>query len=202
MAADEPPMPRPRRRRFPIRAASTPLLLVLTLGLSLLWVRSYCACDVVALFTPGGHVQMAGAHRGTFIVVLTDLSFGDESGPGIEFGTTSPEALERDRERLSEAATYEKKGWGFGYARGAVGLRVLTSRYWAAHAPAWAVVTPLWIPLVIRLARPLRALRRRRRGLCPACGYDLRGTPGADRCPECGHAAANAPPVATAPAAV
>jgi hypothetical protein len=32
-----------------------------------------------------------------------------------------------------------------------------------------------------------RATRRHRRGLCPACGYDLRGTPAADRCPECGR---------------
>ena len=34
-------------------------------------------------------------------------------------------------------------------------------------------------------ASGLRERRRRSRGLCPDCGYDLRATPG--RCPECGH---------------
>ena len=55
--------------------------------------------------------------------------------------------------------------------------------------------TPYWFLVLLccpapslRLTARLRNRRRRGRGLCPACGYDLRGTP--DRCPECGRAVA------------
>ena len=54
-----------------------------------------------------------------------------------------------------------------------------------------SAVLPFWILGVLfaalpvaRAAKPLRAARRARRGLCRQCGYDLRESPG--RCPECG----------------
>ncbi|MCC6321349.1 MAG: hypothetical protein IT438_07935 [Phycisphaerales bacterium] len=37
-------------------------------------------------------------------------------------------------------------------------------------------------------ARALTRFRRRRRGQCPRCAYDLRATPPASPCPECGTA--------------
>ena len=51
---------------------------------------------------------------------------------------------------------------------------------------------PLWVPAAAFAILPLAQLRRRVRhrrrratGLCPECGYDLRGSPDR-RCPECG----------------
>jgi len=56
----------------------------------------------------------------------------------------------------------------------------------AAGAPMWALAVPLLLPLPILLLRAARRSRRRRRGMCIRCGYDLRASP--ERCPECGAA--------------
>jgi hypothetical protein len=74
---------------------------------------------------------------------------------------------------------------------------------------AWLLV-PHWVLFPALLATPGVWLFRRRAGTClgraacPACGYDLRGTPGSKTCPECGFTSPPAeppePPVPAGPA--
>ena len=60
------------------------------------------------------------------------------------------------------------------------------------HVPLWAIATVSGIPLFWWAVRWRRARVRRRKGLCPACGYDLRASHG--KCPECGQEIAAKPP--------
>ena len=60
------------------------------------------------------------------------------------------------------------------------------------HVPCWAVLPVTLIPAAwgaIILRRPWVRRRRKREGLCLACGYDLRAS--GERCPECGMATAS-----------
>jgi hypothetical protein len=71
-----------------------------------------------------------------------------------------------------------------------------------------AVFMPHWFPVVLlgligdwclRQGGYYRKSYRNSIGLCPRCGYDLRGNPAAGRCPECGTPAPvpATPPVAS-----
>jgi hypothetical protein len=52
------------------------------------------------------------------------------------------------------------------------------------HLACILIFLAMGIEFTRRLRAQLQLMRREARGLCPACGYDLRATP--DRCPECG----------------
>ena len=89
----------------------------------------------------------------------------------------------------TDEAHYEMKTprqWaGFGYGK------VIDRSLAPGFDMFYTIKLPLWIVAAVFLALPagrtvstLRQLRRRARGLCPCCGYDLRASEG--RCPECG----------------
>jgi hypothetical protein len=78
-------------------------------------------------------------------------------------------------ERYVYPQVFVQRGFaGFTYGRGTLGS-------WAG-VPVWFVTLVL---AGIGLSSWRLARRRRAPGLCRACGYDLRATPG--RCPECGR---------------
>ena len=88
----------------------------------------------------------------------------------------------------SLTSIYGWRFWGFGWASRTLPPNIEMIR--EVHV----AMIPLWLPAVTFAVAPGRwvcAIRRRRKriaaGLCPACGYDLRASPG--RCPECGRAA-------------
>jgi hypothetical protein len=59
---------------------------------------------------------------------------------------------------------------------------------WTVEVPFWCLAIAFALPPAAWAFRHCRGRRRKRLGLCPACAYDLRATPG--RCPECGNAVA------------
>ncbi len=77
-----------------------------------------------------------------------------------------------------------------------VGLKglVMAAAMAAAISTIMGVLTALSQTVMGAFYGPLRRrmlLARARRGVCVACGYDLRGSPG-PQCPECGHVLAEA----------
>ena len=114
---------------------------------------------------------------------------------GVEFRLSLAERKARQGERYRDPFARDRAGWGFEFATEDAGS------FWPGNVPAtssflrvplWAVDSALGLLIAasfINFRRAARRAQRRLRNECPACGYDLRATPG--RCPECGHITAS-----------
>jgi hypothetical protein len=170
------------------------LSLIVCIAAGVLWVRSYWAP------TTGPMVSFGGASGGVFRAVSISEGHGrfafvgSASGRVLLIQQSSAGRVDAshcgvfgspgDVVAYSPPNLVEDTGFlGFGHA----------SLSFAPGSTASVLAVPFWAVVVVTLAPPLLALRRRirdrrlsREGHCRACGYDLRASP--DCCPECGAA--------------
>ena len=146
----------------------TALSLLLCVAAAGMWVRSYWALDTRTWQRAGGgKILWMSAEGGAAVVAWPPMKSEELATPsagGARVVTFLDFAWETDR-------------------YGAKLVRTLVVPYWFP-----TLACALLPVLRARTAWKARAkASRERAGLCPACGYDLRATPG--RCPECGTAA-------------
>ena len=135
-----------------------------------LWVRSHSHLMAVVPIRTSSHLYGVSVVRGGVYLLRTEPPAGSVQRPLVNLPLRKDVSYMTVPHRLA----------GFGYMRASEGFP-------AVRVPAWFVVLLLGvIPLPTLWSRTRRA-RRSRAGLCPRCGYDLRGSP--ERCPECGTVA-------------
>jgi len=166
-----------------------------------LWVRSYWVADTWHWSKHGdvdntGHVGWVDVktRRGRLgILVEMNSSYLNDYPLGLRHEAQSPDTAEPievgvptwspmyvgNTIRVPYYQVYFARG-GFAYYRN--DFNTASSDH-NLIVPLWFLSVLFAAPSVF-LVRPLVVRRRRARGLCPVCSYDLRATP--DRCPECG----------------
>jgi len=168
------------------------LILIAT---SVLWLRSIHHADLLAMRSPGGHLQGVGGDHWGVLFVLTELpyegSFGPNDTPGATSGSrfsavsVSSTDFASIHELLFDPQVVPWKLLGFHGAAGQLSLSPqLTPKYSALLVPYWFLALVSGVPVWVTARQSLRRRRRERLGLCRACGYDIRASSG--QCPECG----------------
>src|SRR4051794_40069461 len=142
--------------------------LLLCLATIVLWVRSYWAFESWTLYSEGLLRFQLTSYPGDIYAFWgrNSSDFHPESGwvhESLRAGP-GPEIPIFGIERLDDGPTR-----GF----------LVHFTHWLS-AILFAIAPTCWLLLSPRRRRA----NRRRLGLCPTCGYDLRATP--ERCPECG----------------
>lgn len=171
------------------------LSLVVCVGISVLWVRSYFDVDVLTRTTFPGRAAMrwwvACSARGRIVLGTTQVTV-----VGSDFGESwravYPSGFRLDRAAIKDVASEsiqfpENTLWqrmGFAMQREhSTGIGNFSDGI-ALSIPHWSVAAPFAILPTRRFVAALRRRRAKRFNRCPSCGYDLRATP--DHCPECG----------------
>jgi hypothetical protein len=180
----------------------TALSLLLCVTTCVLWVRSYFVFDAlggcVGETPTSATCVQALSNRGAISLRRFDLTLTGAAAPPP--GYRLRDGLQFDVGQKQRWTRGDPFRWGQDRFRYLLGFGRHDGTYFRRPLQNVTMVErdrgitlPHWLPMLIAAGAPAlwcgrsrRRRARRRAGLCKACGYDLRATPG--RCPECGAA--------------
>jgi hypothetical protein len=167
--------------------------LLLCVATAVLWLRSYYSKDKLSWASPYSTTSAGTAANGVYLVSNGGaIVFGQESGTWAKSFPYWGETYDGPRGFSLRSEPHPRYSigpgfWGNNYVDAQRASRwnpayvnherFIRIPWWAIFVTALLTSTPFLVPEV-------RRRRRRLRGLCVRCGYDLRATPGG--CPECG----------------
>ena len=157
--------------RYLFTAASVALLLT-TLAVIALWVRSYRVVEKVE-FTTDGKAYFVQTASGLLMVLIVVK-------PNVEAGEFLHASWPNQGDPWGPFTFVSINSLGFASISSPTGrTRGCVVPYWFLVCATGAASAP-WLYFCQRRLRRVRAVKR---GRCPTCGYDLRASK--DRCPEC-----------------
>jgi hypothetical protein len=159
-----------------------------------LWVRSHSIRDSVRRSVGEDSVYRLASYRGTVFLQCSSLVPGSVIASFFETvqwdaERVEPEFGDPDAGDSMDSVAWRKAGpLGFGYSA----RPFFEGTDYTLVVPHWFLAALAASPGVAFAAGAVRRRVRRRRRLCPRCGYDLRASP--QRCPECGEEAETVSP--------
>jgi hypothetical protein len=203
-----------RQLRWLIFNLLSVLCLLLCIAAIAMWVRSYYRIDSVIHFMPrdeqktmwidhhtmvtirSGPVYEADSRRGELrlLYLVNDGSYYRCEASRWTSYRFEDEELLRDmppapwipQTRVGFAIEHQPvSGLPYNLPPGTVPTLPTAYTIHAIYTPWWLWVGVFAVLPGRRAIQMARAKRRRRKGRCERCGYDMRATP--DRCPECGN---------------
>jgi hypothetical protein len=165
------------RRTFRIlRAVATLLSLLLCITSAVFWIRSRRVTDTLILDPFPTQWSLSSSSGTVFLARERPWLEPEDLKRGIKTAPYERTFLGFGSKQSQESRTWQNKS-------GSRSIGYITNIR-AYFLPLWFCLVVFSILPVIQIHRVTRRVRRRRRGLCPKCGYDMRASP--EKCPECG----------------